>query len=35
MMRRKEYNSIMAAGYEKCPVVNFAPACFVIDVIFL
>ena len=34
-MKRKEYISIMVAGHEKCPVVNFAPACFVIDVLFL
>ena len=34
-MRRKEYNSIVVAGYEKCPVANFAPACLVVDIIFL
>ena len=33
-MKRKEYNSIMVAGHGKCPVVNFALFCFVIDIYF-
>ena len=33
MMKRMEYSNIMVPECEKCSALNFAPCCFVVDIL--